>query len=113
MARKLDADALTLEDFRDQLKQVPKLGFLEQVLDMLPGGQRLKELTAGSMPGKDQEGGRMGAIIDSMTPRERGDPTLLNGSRKQRGAKGTGTSGEGVNRRLKQYLEARKRMKML
>ena len=113
MARKLHADTLTLEDFRDQLKQVTKLGSLEQVLDMLPGGQRLKELTAGSMPGKDQEVGRMVAIIDSMTPRERRDPTLLNGSRKQRVAKGSGTSVQDVNRLIKQYLEARKMMKML
>src|SRR3989475_9150149 len=77
------------------------------------GGQRLKELTAGSMPGKDQEVGRMVAIIDSMTPRERRDPTLLNGSRKQRVAKGSGTSVQDVNRLIKQYLEARKMMKML
>src|SRR3989441_4583611 len=113
MARTLRADSLTLEDFRDQLKQVTKLGSLEQVLDMLPGGQRLKELTAGSMPGKDKEVGRMVAIIDSMAPRERRDPALLNGSRKQRIAKGSGTSVQDVNRLIKQYLEARKMMKML
>jgi signal recognition particle subunit SRP54 len=113
MARKLRVDTLTLEDFRDQLKQVTQMGSLEQVLDMLPGGQRLKELTAGSMPGKDKEVGRMVAIIDSMTPRERTDSTLLNGSRKQRIAKGSGTSVQDVNRLIKQYLEARKMMKML
>src|SRR5205809_987197 len=65
------------------------------------------------MPCKDQEVGRMVAIIDSMTPRERRDPTLLNGSRKQRVAKGSGTSVQDVNRLIKQYLEARKMMKML
>jgi signal recognition particle subunit SRP54 len=113
MARKLRADTLTLEDFRDQLKQVTKMGSLEQVLDMLPGGQRLKELTAGSMPGKDKEVGRMVAIVDSMTPRERTDSTLLNGSRKRRIAKGSGASVQDVNRLIKQYLEARKMMKML
>jgi signal recognition particle subunit SRP54 len=113
MARKLRADTLTLEDFRDQLKQVTKLGSVEQLLDMLPGGQRLKDLTAGSMPGKDKEVGRMVAIIDSMTPRERHDSTLLNGSRKQRIAKGSGTSVQDVNRLIKQYLEARKLIKML
>ena len=113
MARKLGADSLTLEDFRDQLKQVTKLGSLEQVLDLLPGGQRLKELAASSMPGKDKEVGRMVAIIDSMTPRERRDHMLLNGRRKQRIAKGSGTSVQDVNRLIKQYLEARKMMKML
>jgi len=113
MARKLRADTLTLEDFRDQLRQVTKLGSLEQVLDLLPGGQRLKELAAGSMPGQDKAVGRMAAIIDSMTPRERRDHTLLTGSRKQRIAKGSGTSVQDVNRLIKQYLEARKMMKML
>jgi len=113
MARKLRADTLTLEDFRDQLKQVTKLGSLEQVLDLLPGGQRLKELTADSTPGQDQAVGRMVAIIDSMTSRERRDHTLLTGSRKQRIAKGSGTSVQDVNRLIKQYLEARKMMKML
>jgi len=113
MARKLRADSLTLEDFRDQLRQVNKLGSLEQVLDLLPGGQRLKELAAGSMPGQDKAVGRMAAIIDSMTPRERRDHTLLTGSRKQRIAKGSGTSVQDVNRLIKQYLEARKMMKML
>jgi len=113
IARKLRADTLTLEDFRDQLKQVTKLGSLEQVLDLLPGGQRLKELTADSTPGQDQAVGRMVAIIDSMTPRERRDHTLLTGSRKQRIAKGSGTSVQDVNRLIKQYLEARKMMKML
>ena len=113
VARKLRADTLTLEDFRDQLQQVTKLGSLEQVLDLLPGGQRLKELAAGSMPGKEKEVKRLVAIIDSMTPRERRDHTLLSGRRKHRIAKGSGTSVQDVNRLLKQFLEARKMMKVL
>src|SRR2546428_7896390 len=113
MARKLRAPTPTLDDFRDQLKQATKLRSLEQVLHLLPGGQRLKELTADSTPGQDQAAGRMVAIIDSMTSRERRDHTLLTGSRKQRIAKGSGTSVQDVNRLIKQYLEARKMMKML
>ncbi len=73
----------------------------------------MKELTAGAMTGKDKEVGRLVAIIDSMTTRERRDHTLLNGSRKQRIAKGSGTSVQDVNRLIKQYLEARKMVKLL
>src|SRR5207245_9840166 len=70
MARKLRADSLTLEDFRDELKQVAKLGSLEQVLDLLPGGPRLKERTADAMSGQEQAGGRQVATIDEMSSRE-------------------------------------------
>jgi signal recognition particle subunit SRP54 len=111
MVRKLRADTLTLEDFREQLKQVNKLGSLEQILDMLPGGQRLKDMAGQGLPEKEMK--RVAAIIDSMTPRERRDHTLLNGNRKKRIAKGSGTTVQDVNRLLKQYLEARKMMKAL
>ena len=111
MTQKLRTEGLTLEDFREQFKQVNKLGSLEQILDMLPGGQRLKEVAGGGAAQK--EVARVAAIIDSMTLWERRDHTLLNGSRKQRIAKGSGTSVQDVNRLIKQYLEARKMMKML
>jgi len=111
MVRKLRADTLTLEDFREQLKQVNKLGSLEQILDMLPGGQRLKDMAGQGIPEKEMK--RVAAIIDSMTLRERRDHTLLNGNRKKRIAKGSGTTVQDVNRLLKQYLEARKMMKAL
>jgi signal recognition particle subunit SRP54 len=112
LVRKLRAEGLTLEDFRQQLKQVKKLGSLEQILDMLPGGQRLKAAAAGeTIP--EEELARAAAIIDSMTPRERRDHTLLNGSRKRRIARGSGASVQEVNRLLKQFLEARQMMKVL
>jgi len=111
MVRKLRADTLTLEDLREQLKQVNKLGSLEQILDMLPGGQRLKDMAGQGIPEKEMK--RVAAIIDSMTVRERRDHTLLNGNRKKRIAKGSGTTVQDVNRLLKQYLEARKMMKVL
>jgi len=111
MVHKLRADTLTLEDFREQLKQVNKLGSLEQILDMLPGGQRLKDMAGQGIPEKEMK--RVAAIIDSMTLRERRDHTLLNGNRKKRIAKGSGTTVQDVNRLLKQYLEARKMMKAL
>ena len=111
MVQKLRSDTLTLEDFREQLKQVNKLGSLEQILDMLPGGQRLKEMTGQGLPEKELK--QVAAIIDSMTLRERRDHTLLNGSRKKRIAKGSGTTVQEVNRLIKQYLEARKMMKVM
>jgi signal recognition particle subunit SRP54 len=111
MVEKLRSDSLTLEDFREQLKQVNKLGSLEQILDMLPGGQRLKSMAGQGLP--EQEIKRVAAIIDSMTLGERRDHTLLNGSRKKRIAKGSGTTVQDVNRLIKQYLEARKMMKAL
>ena len=111
MARKLQANTLTLEDFREQLRQVNKLGSMEKVLEMLPGGQRLKDAVGEAKA--DREMARTAAIIDSMTRRERRDHTLLNGSRRKRVAVGSGTTVQDVNRLIKQYLEARKMMKML
>jgi signal recognition particle subunit SRP54 len=111
IVRKLRSDTLTLEDFREQLTQVNKLGSLEQILDMLPGGQRLKGMTDQGLPQKEMK--RVAAIIDSMTLRERRDHTILNGSRKKRIAKGSGTTVKVVNRLIKQYLEARRMMKAL
>ncbi len=111
MARKLQANTLTLEDFREQLRQVNKLGSMEKVLEMLPGGQRLKDAVGEAKA--DREMARTAAIIDSMTLRERRDHTLLNGSRRKRVAVGSGTTVQDVNRLIKQYLDARKMMKML
>jgi signal recognition particle subunit SRP54 len=109
--KKLISKTLTLEDFRDQIKQVNRLGSLDQIIGMLPGGQRLKEMAGGGVP--EKEIGRVAAIIDSMTLRERRDHTVINGSRKKRIARGSGTSVPEVNRLIKQFLTARKMMKAL
>ncbi len=109
--RKLTSNTFTLEDFREQLGQVNKLGSFEQLLGMLPGGQRLKDLTSDGLPEREMK--RVGAIIDSMTPRERRDHTIINGSRKKRIARGSGTSVQEVNRLLKQFLSAKKMAKAL
>jgi len=109
--KKLTGTTLTLEDFRDQLGQANRLGSMDQILDMLPGGQRLKEMAGGGVPERDIK--RVLAMIDSMTPRERRDHTLINGSRKKRIARGSGTSVQEVNRLIKQFLTARKMMKAL
>jgi len=102
---------LTLEDFRDQLGQANRLGSMDQILEMLPGGQRLKEMAGGGVPERDIK--RILAMIDSMTPRERRDHTIINGSRKKRIARGSGTTVQDLNRLIKQFLTARKMMKAL
>jgi signal recognition particle subunit SRP54 len=105
--KKLTSNTFSLEDFREQLGQVNRLGSFEQILNMLPGAQRLKDMAGGgAVPEKEIK--RVVAMIDSMTPRERRDHTVINGSRKKRIAKGSGTSVTEVNRLIKQFLSARK-----
>jgi signal recognition particle subunit SRP54 len=109
LARKLRRSEFTLEDYRDQLQQVKKMGSLEQVLSMIPGlgaSARDVDTEAG-----EREMRRAGAIIDSMTPLERREPSVINGSRRKRIARGSGTRVEDVNRLLKQFVQARKLMK--
>jgi signal recognition particle subunit SRP54 len=110
LARKLRRAEFTLEDYRDQMKQLRKMGPLDQVLSMIPG--------AGSLKGVDVDRGerelrRTIAIVDSMTPQERREPSVINGSRRKRIARGSGSSVEDVNRLLKQFAQARKLMKGL
>ncbi|HKF00286.1 MAG TPA: signal recognition particle protein [Actinomycetes bacterium] len=109
MERKLREATFTLEDFLDQLQQVKKLGPLNQVLGMLPGvGRRL-----GDVDVDDRELARVEAIVRSMTPKERRDPRILNGSRRARIARGSGTTTQQVNALVKQFGEMRKMMKQL
>jgi signal recognition particle subunit SRP54 len=110
LAGRLRRSEFTLEDFREQMRQIGKLGPLEQVLSLLPG--------AGALRGLDGEAGeremrRSAAIIDSMTPLERREPSAINGSRRKRIADGSGTRVEDVNRLLRQFAQARRLMKNL
>jgi signal recognition particle subunit SRP54 len=109
MQRKLIENDFTLEDFRDQLKQLRKLGPLESILGMMPQVGPLKELKNAKVDEKEIT--RVVAIIDSMTPRERANHMIINGSRRRRIARGSGTSVQEVNQLLKQYSQARKMMK--
>jgi signal recognition particle subunit SRP54 len=111
MQRKLIENEFTLEDFRDQLKQIRKLGPLESLLGMMPKVGVMKQLKDVKID--EKEISRVVAIIDSMTPRERDNHMIINGSRRRRIAKGSGTSVQEVNQLLKQYAEARKMMKSL
>src|SRR6478672_6710019 len=98
---KLRANDFTLEDFRDQLKTIRKMGPLEQIMGMLPGMGNIKAL-ADQKPDEKQIS-RIEAIISSMTPEERRKQHIINGSRRKRIARGSGTSVEEVNRLLKQF----------
>ena len=111
MQRKLIENEFTLEDFRDQLRQIRKLGPLGSLLDMMPKVGMLKELKDVKI--EEKEINRVVAIIDSMTPHERDNHMIINGSRRRRIAKGSGTSVQDVNQLLTQYAQARKMMKSL
>jgi signal recognition particle subunit SRP54 len=109
--KRLTSNTFTLEDFRAQLSQMSRMGSFEQILGMLPGGQKLKHAIEGDKP--EREIGRVVAVIDSMTPRERRDHTIINGSRKKRIARGSGTTVQDVNRLIKQFLSAKKLAKAM
>lgn len=109
MQRKLIENEFTLEDFRDQIRQLRKLGPLEGMLSMMPQVGLLKELK--NVKVDEKEITHVVAIIDSMTPRERANHMLINGSRRRRIAMGSGTTVQEVNQLLKQYGQAKKMMK--
>src|SRR5277367_550754 len=109
MQRKLLDDDFTLGDFRDQMKQLKKLGPLESLLGMMPQIGPMKDLK--NMKVDDNEITRLVAIVDSMTPKERNNHMIINGARRRRIAKGSGTSVQEVNTLLKQYAQMRKMMK--
>jgi signal recognition particle subunit SRP54 len=111
LAQKFKENTFSLEDFRNQLRQIKKLGSLEQILGMLPGMGMMKELK--KMKVDEKEFVRMEAIINSMTPGERRNADIINASRRRRIADGSGTSVQEVNRLLKSYDESRKMMRQM
>jgi signal recognition particle subunit SRP54 len=109
---KLRKNKFDLEDLRDQLSSLKKMGPLQQVMEMVPGmSQMLPQ--GGISDVQERQLKRMEACIDSMTPKERRHPQILNGSRKKRIARGSGTTVEEINRLLRQYGQMRKLMKRL
>ncbi|PLX98687.1 MAG: signal recognition particle protein [Desulfuromonas sp.] len=112
MEQALRRDGFNLEQFRDQLKMVKKMGSMESMLKMIPGaGKALKK--AGNMQLPDKELGKIEAIINSMTRQERRNHKILNGSRRKRIASGSGTSVQDVNQLVKRFTEAQKMMKKM
>ena len=112
LARKIQTESFSLEDFAEQLRQVRKMGPLEQVLDMVPFFKGAKP-GAGELDAESQDLQRFEAIINSMTLEERRNAAIIGGDRRARIARGSGTSVQDVNRLLKQYAQLRKMMKGL
>jgi len=110
LERKLRRNEFTLEDFRDQLRQLRKMGPLEQVLDMLPKVGPLANLPKDAHVDEGRLK-RVEAIINSMTGAERDDHSIIDGKRRKRIARGSGTSVQEVNQVLKQYMQMRKMIK--
>ncbi|MBU1234817.1 MAG: signal recognition particle protein [Proteobacteria bacterium] len=112
LAKKLRQSTFTLEDFLGQIQQIKKMGSLEQILDMIPGINKLKQLKNAPKP-DEKELAKTEAIIRSMTRKERQNHTIINGSRRQRIATGSGTSVSDVNRVIKSYAAMLKMMKKM
>jgi signal recognition particle subunit SRP54 len=112
MARKAGSGEFTLEDLRDQLRSMKKMGSMSQVLDFLPKVGPFRQMP--SPADLDPKSlARIEAIVDSMTPEERRYPQIVNGSRRKRIAKGSGTKVEDVNRLLRQHTQMKKMMKSM
>lgn len=111
MEKKLRKTQLTLEDFRDQLRQVRKMGSMEEILGMIPGMGKLKGMT--SMFPMEAEMNKVEAIINSMTIKERHNPNILNANRRRRIAAGSGTTVQDINRLIKNYTQSLKLLKRM
>ncbi|HTG83126.1 MAG TPA: signal recognition particle protein [Geobacteraceae bacterium] len=112
LQQKLKKSQFDLEDFRGQLQQIKKMGSLESIMGMIPGMGKMMKQMQGAQP-SEKEMKRIEAIISSMTPKERADHTIINGSRRLRIAKGSGTTVQEVNQLLKRFSEAQRMMKQL
>lgn len=108
LEKKLRKEQFTLETFRDQIRMVRKMGPLSGIVSLLPGMGNIRESDLDS-----EAMVRALAVLDSMTPKERGQPQVLNGSRKRRIARGSGQSVQEINRLLKQFAQLRRMMRTL
>ena len=112
LARKMRKAEFNLEDFRTQMRRLRSMGSLESLLKLIPGMGALRN-KLGDMAVPEKDLNRTEAIINSMTKQERGDPKLINGSRRQRIAKGSGTTVQDVNNLLRQFEQMRDMMKRM
>ena len=111
LEKKLKKSQFTLDDFKDQMLQIRKMGSLEDIIKMIPGMNKMKQLK--NMQVDERELVRTVAIIDSMTPEERRRHTIINGSRRKRIARGSGTRVQDINKLLKNYSQVLKMMKKI
>ncbi len=112
MEKRLRKEGFTLENFRDQLQAIKKMGSMESILSMIPGaGKALKQAKGMQLPDKELK--KIEAIINSMTQAERRNHRIINGSRRLRIARGSGTTVQDVNQLLKRFVEAQKMMKKM
>ena len=111
LEKKLRKSQFTLEDFRDQMTQIRKMGSLSDLLNMIPGMGQNKHLK--NLEVDDKELVKIEAIINSMTPQERRQHTLIKGSRRKRIAKGSGTSVQDINKLLKNYAQVVKMIQQI
>jgi signal recognition particle subunit SRP54 len=109
LEKKLRKNEFTLEDFRDQMVQIRKMGSLTDLIGMIPGMGKLKQMK--NLQVDESELVHIEAIINSMTPHERRQYNIINGSRRRRIADGSGTTVQDVNRLLKNYAQVMKMMK--
>jgi signal recognition particle subunit SRP54 len=109
LEKRIKRDQFDFNDFLEQIGQIKKMGSMKDLMGMIPGvGKALKDVEINEDAFKHLE-----AIIQSMTPKERSNPSLLNGTRKQRIAKGSGRSIEDVNKLMKQFDQTKQMMKMM
>ena len=111
MKKKLRKNQFTLEDFRDQMRQIRKMGSLTDILGMIPGMGRINQMK--NLQVDEKELVHIEAIINSMTAHERHQHGVINGSRRKRIAAGSGTQVQDVNRLLKNYAQVMKMMKKI
>jgi signal recognition particle subunit SRP54 len=111
VGRKLAKGEFDLEDFRQQLREVKKMGPLSQILDMIPGFSRISQQVSPEIT--DDQLKRVEAIVNSMTLEERHDPRIINASRKRRIAQGSGTTVQEINKLLGQFRQMQRMMKQL
>jgi signal recognition particle subunit SRP54 len=112
LQQKLKKSQFDLEDFLAQLQQIKKMGSLESIMGMIPGMGKMMKQMKGAQP-SENEMKRIEAIIRSMTPAERANHSIINGSRRLRIAKGSGTTVPEINQLLKRFTEAQKVVKQL
>jgi signal recognition particle subunit SRP54 len=106
LQKKISKDQLTLEDFLDQMEQLSDMGSMSDILAMMPGGSKLKNMQV-----DEKQLGRTKAIVLSMTPEERRSPHIINGPRRKRIARGSGTQIQDVNRLLTQFDQMKKMLR--